>query len=161
MSASDAPRRPQRPKVDSGPILRPVVALPIRSEPTEAPQRTGCIRCGRELPPGLSIWCRRCRGEAAQALSEFALVLPLLLLILVGIIDVGTTSWRLLVWQQNANTSAELVAKGEAAIVPADCDTPVVTDDGLTIALQMSCTWASATTLLPGEYEVSATAVLP
>lgn len=93
-----------------------------------------------------------------QSVVEFALVAPLMMFLLLGIIDVSMTGWRVLTWQQDVGISAELVAAGEEPIVPAECQPPVVTDDGLMVSLSMTCDWPSATTVLPGTYTVEASA---
>jgi len=109
---------------------------------------------------------RRGRG---QAVVEFAIVTPILLLLLLGAFDVGTLMLEREVAQGGAQTIADLAASGileddplilsEVARCCADADWSITYDGPLVLA-SLTCAHASPTTLMPDTFVATATAVL-
>lgn len=117
-------------------------------------------RLGASEAPGRPQRLRGVSGHPrGQALAEFALVAPLMFGLLLGIVDVGLTTWKVVTWQQQAGTAASLLAAGAPIYDHVDdACTPTWEDDGVVLNVTLTCSFPSVTTVLPGTYVVSATA---
>lgn len=84
---------------------------PTRPPPSVSPPRPPSARHS-EHPPALWVWRWRRRRTPGQALIEFLLVIPILLLLLFGLIDVGQTLLANYTVNQAARSAAHVAAIG-------------------------------------------------
>lgn len=106
--------------------------------------------------------------ERAQALAEFAIVTPLLVLLLLGAFDVGTLVLERFIAQGAAQTVADLAAAGFLEDDPRITGTAEdgcpggswdLTYDDPLVSVEMTCPHLSPTSLLPDAFTVAASAV--
>ncbi len=79
----------------------------------------------RNLPPSSSPWPRLVADRSGNVMIEFALALPVLVLLLVGLLDLGSFSLQKSAMLQGARAGAQygIVASGETANINATART--------------------------------------